>query len=54
MYMSLCFEQNAGQYHKVKTGNKSFGIVETLKCFGSIYQNGNVFKNVYILKYIEL
>jgi hypothetical protein len=46
MYMSLSFEQNAGQYHKIKTGNTSFGSVESFKYFGTTYQIETAFKRV--------
>jgi hypothetical protein len=42
--MSLYCEQNAGQYHKIKTGNKSFGKVESFRSFGSNYQIEIAFK----------
>jgi hypothetical protein len=48
--MSLSCEQ----YHKIKIGNKSFGSEEFFKYFGSTYQIEIAFKEVLILKYIEI
>jgi hypothetical protein len=39
-------EQNAGQYNKIKTGNKCFRCVESFKCFGTTYQIEIAFKKV--------
>jgi len=42
--MSLSCEQNAGQYHKIRTGNKFFGSVESFKRFETNYQSEISFK----------
>jgi len=46
MYISLSCEQNAREYHKIKTGNKSFRSVVSFKCFGTSYQIETAFKKV--------
>jgi hypothetical protein len=47
--MSLSCEQNAGEYHKIKTGNKSFGIVEPFKYFETTYQIETALKRVKVM-----
>jgi len=46
MCMSLSCEQNAGQYHKIRTGNKSFGSVESFKRFGTNHELEIAFKKL--------
>jgi len=44
--MSLSCEQNAKQYHKIKTDYKSLGGAESFECFGTTYQIETALKKV--------